>query len=49
MELALVRLSDATGHAKYRALAGSMVEMRGRKHRAIDGKMIEPWGDGIPR
>ena len=45
LELALVRLSDATAAPKYLDLAEFLIEQRGRPHRTLDGTMIEPWGD----
>ncbi len=45
LELALVRLSDATGDAKYATLAKFLVDQRGRAHRKLDGTTYGPWGD----
>ncbi len=45
IELALVRLADATSQFKYRNLASAFIEMRGRPHRTLDGQTIAPWGD----
>lgn len=45
LELALVRLSDATGEAKYAALAKFLVDQRGKPHRKLDGTTYGPWGD----
>lgn len=45
IELALIRLAEATGESKYKALAVSMLDMRGKPHTTHDGKTVPPWGD----
>lgn len=45
LELALVRLSDATGEPRYLDLAEFLIEQRGRPHRKLDGTVYGPWGD----
>jgi DUF1680 family protein len=45
IELALVRLADATADRKYLTLATRLVEMRGRPHTTMTGETVPPWGD----
>jgi DUF1680 family protein len=45
VELALVRLADATGRREYLEFAHELLEHRGRPHRRPDGSTCEPWGD----
>lgn len=45
LELALVRLADATGETRYLDLAEFLIEQRGRVHRKLDGTTYGPWGD----
>lgn len=45
VELALVKLSRATGQDKYVKLANFIMDQRGKPHRKLDGKVYGPWGD----
>lgn len=45
LELAVVRLADATGQPKYATLAKFLVDQRGKPHRKLDGTTYGPWGD----
>lgn len=45
VELALVKLSRATGQDKYVKLANFIMDQRGKAHRKLDGKVYGPWGD----
>ncbi len=45
VELALVKLGEATGDRKYTDLACELVEYRGHPRRALDGSTTPPWGD----
>lgn len=45
LELALVRLFDASGEPRYLDLAEFLIEQRGRPHRKLDGTVYGPWGD----
>jgi DUF1680 family protein len=45
VEIALLKLTDATGDQKYADLAYKIVEFRGRPHGKLDGTTTPPWGD----
>ncbi len=45
LEMALVKLADATSNPKYLDLAEFLIEQRGTPHRKLDGSMYGPWGD----
>ena len=45
VELALVKLSRATGDGKYVKLANFIMDQRGKVHRKLDGTTYGPWGD----
>ncbi|MGH7131324.1 MAG: glycoside hydrolase family 127 protein [Phycisphaerales bacterium] len=47
LELALVRLTKATGQDKYTKLAAFLIDQRGKPHRKLDGTMYSPWSENI--